>query len=93
MRVKLVVSNASNLPRFPCEVSPVIFNAIRRVNCVCSSPVARSSWLYILVTARAVRRRFAQAQGSTGSVSSARLVIPLFTLHVYTSCSRMSSKF
>jgi hypothetical protein len=90
MRVKLVVSNASNLPKSPCVVSPVSFNAISKVNCVSSSPVVRSSWLYNLVTARAVRRRFAQAQGNTGKVRSDSFDTSVLTLHVYTFIMRMS---
>jgi hypothetical protein len=49
--------------------------------------------LYILVTARAVRRRFAQAQGSTGNVPSVCVVIAVPKIHVYTSVVGMSSKF
>ncbi len=67
------------------------FNAISKVNCVCSRPVARSSWLYILVTARAERRRFAQAQGSTGNRPSAWIVLPILIIHVYTYSVKMSS--
>jgi hypothetical protein len=55
------------------------------VNCVSSSPVVRSSWLYNFVTARAVRRRFAQAQGNTGKALPDRVSISVFTIHVYTS--------
>lgn len=68
MRVNVVVSSACDLPNFPCVVSPVICNAMSKVYCVNSNPVARSSRLYILVTARAARRRLAQAHGSTGNV-------------------------
>ena len=89
MRVKLVVSSASNLPRFPWVISPVRFKAISKVNCVSSRPVSRSSWLYIFVTARAVRRRLAQAQGNTGKVLSAR---GMTYIHVCTHIRFMSSR-
>ncbi len=93
IRVNVVVSSASNLPNSPCAVSPVMFNAISKVYCVSSSPVVRSSWLYILVTARAARRRFAQAHGSAGNVLSARLVMSVFTIYVYTAYAKMSNRF
>jgi hypothetical protein len=49
-----------------CVVSPIRTSVISSVYWVNSSSVLRSSWLYIRVTARAARRRLAQAQGNSG---------------------------
>jgi len=86
IRVRVVLSSASKVPSSPCADSPRMFSAMSRLYCVGSIPVRRSSWSYILVTARAALRRFAQAHGSTGKDPSDN------TIYVYTYIVASSSK-
>jgi hypothetical protein len=93
MRVNVVVSKANALLKSPWVSSPVMSNAISSVYWVSSSPVDRSSRLYILVTARAARRKFAQAHASTGRVRWPSFAASVCTIHVYTGVPLVSSAF
>src|SRR5712692_4476119 len=68
VRLSVVLSTASSSPSAPCVIGPpALARACSDVNCVIRSPVGRSAASYSWVTARAARRRLAQAQGSEGS--------------------------
>jgi hypothetical protein len=75
VRVSVVLSIASNSPSSPCVSSPDNDSACRRVSCVIRKPESRSASSYNCVTAREARRRFAHAQGRTGSNSGRGCVI------------------